>query len=183
MVRYVNRMEYVIPLPIPLEAAINLSEVAAYEEEKAKQQAVGGKLPDIIRPIIPPSALLQAFLEKEVIEKFYSTGAGRVCSGTRSLSNFYLAFHCLIIFLRIWIDEFNLLPVDIRVCPHSQTTWWFNSRSLQWVKTGHQRNWTFQWTCPSSWIFLNFEALGCNLMRNPCLTLMRRKVISGLRNN
>jgi ubiquitin carboxyl-terminal hydrolase 5/13 len=43
-VKYTYRTEYSLPLPIPLEAAINKEEVAAYEAHKAEVEAKGQRL-------------------------------------------------------------------------------------------------------------------------------------------
>ena len=84
MVRYVYRMEYCLPLTIPMEAATNLKEVAEYEKLKAEQKAKGEKLPsDVVRPIIPPEACFEFFAGREVVDRFYSTGAGRICTGSK----------------------------------------------------------------------------------------------------
>ena len=43
-VRYSYRVEYCLPLPIPLEAAVNKEEVAAYEKKKAEVEKEGKRL-------------------------------------------------------------------------------------------------------------------------------------------
>jgi ubiquitin carboxyl-terminal hydrolase 5/13 len=43
-VKYTHRTEYSLPLPIPLEAAINKEEVAAYEAQRAEVEARGQRL-------------------------------------------------------------------------------------------------------------------------------------------
>jgi hypothetical protein len=77
-------MENCLPIPIPLGATTNVKEVAAYETLKAEQQASGGKLPlEVVRPIIPAMACFEAFAEREEIDRFYSTGAEKVCTGSK----------------------------------------------------------------------------------------------------
>jgi len=43
-VKYTYRTEYSLPLPIPLEAAINKDEVAAYEARKTDAESKGQRL-------------------------------------------------------------------------------------------------------------------------------------------
>ncbi|CAG7723166.1 unnamed protein product [Allacma fusca] len=83
-VRYSFRVEYCLPLPIPLEAAINKDEVAAYELKKAQVESEGKRLPadELIRPKIPIEACLQSFIASEKLDPFYSSATKRI--GTAS---------------------------------------------------------------------------------------------------
>ncbi|GFS18934.1 ubiquitinyl hydrolase 1, partial [Elysia marginata] len=73
-VRYSSREDFCLSLPVPIEAAINKDEVRKYNEEKAKADATTVVDPkSIIRPIIPFSECLTAFLEPALVEDFYSS--------------------------------------------------------------------------------------------------------------
>ncbi|KAJ8922243.1 hypothetical protein NQ315_004180 [Exocentrus adspersus] len=74
-VKYLTRSEVILPLSIPLDAAINKDEVAAYEARKAEAEAHGKRLePDsIVRPRIRFFSCLESFTQSEVINNFYST--------------------------------------------------------------------------------------------------------------
>ncbi|CAH1772608.1 unnamed protein product [Owenia fusiformis] len=74
-VRYTNRDEFILELPIPLEAATNKAEVQAYNEKKAELEAKGEQInvKEMVRPRIALSACLQTFLEPENIDDFYSS--------------------------------------------------------------------------------------------------------------
>ena len=43
-VKYMYRTEYSLPLPIPLEAAVNKEQVSQYEMKKAELEAKGQKM-------------------------------------------------------------------------------------------------------------------------------------------
>ncbi|GAM26295.1 hypothetical protein SAMD00019534_094700 [Acytostelium subglobosum LB1] len=72
-VKYTRRVENVLSLAVPLEAATNKEAVAHYQ---ALVVANGGKPPadiDEVRPIIPLQACLDAFAESFKVADFYST--------------------------------------------------------------------------------------------------------------
>lgn len=74
-VKYTDRPEYLLPLPIPMNAAVNEEEVAAYEARKKEAEDKGQKLPsdDLVRPRVKLSSCLETFLNLEVVEQFYSS--------------------------------------------------------------------------------------------------------------
>ncbi|RWS15264.1 ubiquitin carboxyl-terminal hydrolase 5-like protein [Dinothrombium tinctorium] len=72
-VSYMTRTEYLIPLPIPLEKATNLKEVAEFEELKKKMEENKETVKDIVRPKIPLDACFDAFIQPEIVDDFYST--------------------------------------------------------------------------------------------------------------
>merc|ERR1711892_996207 len=59
-----------LPLPVPMEAATNLTELSEYLARKAEAEAKGERLPgdDLVRAKIPHTSMLQAFLQEEVVE-------------------------------------------------------------------------------------------------------------------
>ncbi|XP_052081738.1 ubiquitin carboxyl-terminal hydrolase 5-like [Mytilus californianus] len=74
-VKYTNRDDFMLSLPIPMEAATNKDEVAAYEARKAAAESQGKKLDpkDLVRPRIPLVSCLECFAASETIEDFYSS--------------------------------------------------------------------------------------------------------------
>ena len=64
-----SRVEDYLPLAIPMEEAVNKSEVSAYQERKAEAEAKGAKLgPEepVVRPRVPLEACLAKFCATEV---------------------------------------------------------------------------------------------------------------------
>ncbi|XP_076762013.1 ubiquitin specific protease 5 [Xylocopa sonorina] len=98
-VKYTYRPEYLLPLPIPVEAAMNKDEVTAYEALKNEAEAKGQKLDSnaLVRPRIKLSSCLQAFTRPEIVEQFYSTALNEKTTAqkTTRLANFpnYLLIH------------------------------------------------------------------------------------------
>ncbi|XP_049819162.1 ubiquitin carboxyl-terminal hydrolase 5 isoform X2 [Aethina tumida] len=91
-VKYLERSELILPLMIPLEAAINKEEVAAYEAKKAEAEVSGKRLEpeSLVRPKIKFFSCLESFSESEVINNFYSSAAGQnvVARKTTRLATF-----------------------------------------------------------------------------------------------
>ncbi|XP_003395686.1 ubiquitin carboxyl-terminal hydrolase 5 [Bombus terrestris] len=98
-VKYTYRTEYLLPLPIPVETAINKDEVAAYETLKSETEAKGQKLDAnaLVRPRIKLSSCLQTFIRSETVEQFYSSALNEKTTAqkTTRLSTFpdYLLIH------------------------------------------------------------------------------------------
>ncbi|GFQ97105.1 ubiquitin carboxyl-terminal hydrolase 5 [Trichonephila clavata] len=74
-VKYTTRTDYLLSLPIPLDAATNKEELNAFEVKKAEILARGDRLkPDeIVRPRIPLQACLDCFSSLESVDDFFST--------------------------------------------------------------------------------------------------------------
>ncbi|GFO16131.1 ubiquitinyl hydrolase 1 [Plakobranchus ocellatus] len=84
-VRYASREDYCLSLPVPVDAAINKEEVKKYNEERAKTDATTLVDPkSIVRPIIPFSECLTAFLEPALVEDFYSSAIQAKTSALKS---------------------------------------------------------------------------------------------------
>ncbi|KAM0730160.1 Ubiquitin carboxyl-terminal hydrolase 5 [Formica fusca] len=98
-VKYTSRPEYILPLPIPLEAAVNKDEVAAYETQKKEAEAKGQKLDSntLVRPRIKLSSCLESFSRSEIVEQFYSSALNEKTTAhkTTRLASFpdYLLIH------------------------------------------------------------------------------------------
>ncbi|KAK2496029.1 hypothetical protein MC885_009232 [Smutsia gigantea] len=69
-VRYTERVDYLMQLPVAMEAASNKDELIAYELTRREAEANRRPLPEVVRAKIPFSACLQAFSEPENIKKF-----------------------------------------------------------------------------------------------------------------
>ncbi|KAL1137925.1 hypothetical protein AAG570_009620 [Ranatra chinensis] len=70
-VKYMYRTEYCLPLPIPLSAAINKAELAAYEAKKASSEKL--EPGEVVRPKIHLLSCLECFSQVETVEQFYSS--------------------------------------------------------------------------------------------------------------
>lgn len=98
-VKYTYRPEYILPLPIPLEVAVNKNEVAAYEILKKEAEAKGQKLDSntLVRPRIKLSSCLDTFIRSEIVEQFYSSTLNEKTTAhkTTRLASFpdYLLIH------------------------------------------------------------------------------------------
>ncbi|ETE63253.1 Ubiquitin carboxyl-terminal hydrolase 13 [Ophiophagus hannah] len=71
-VRYTERVEYLMQLPVAMEAAINKDELIAYELKRREAETARRPPPEMVRARIPFSACLQAFTEPENVEDFWS---------------------------------------------------------------------------------------------------------------
>ncbi|KAK7487678.1 hypothetical protein BaRGS_00021097 [Batillaria attramentaria] len=74
-VKYSTREDFILPLPIPLDAAINKAEVAAFEAKKQDLESKGQKIDpkELVRPKIPLLECINTFASVEVVDDFYST--------------------------------------------------------------------------------------------------------------
>lgn len=74
-VKYTDRSDYLLQLPVPLDAVTNKEAVAAYEAKKLALESEGKKIDptELVRPRISMSSCLEAFMATEFIEDFYST--------------------------------------------------------------------------------------------------------------
>lgn len=85
-VKYTNRSDYCLALPVPLEAAINKDDVALYEAKKIDLEAQGKKVDpkEIVRPKIPLLKCVEAFGESETVDDFYSTALKKKSIASKS---------------------------------------------------------------------------------------------------
>ena len=96
-VRYSERYECVLSVPLPLHKATNQAEVAAYKQAKAEAEAKKRSLPDVVRPRIRLLDCLNEFGSDEIIDDFHSpeTNTKTVARRCRRLKTFpeYLMLH------------------------------------------------------------------------------------------
>uniref|UniRef100_A0A1B6CS55 Ubiquitin carboxyl-terminal hydrolase 14 n=1 Tax=Clastoptera arizonana TaxID=38151 RepID=A0A1B6CS55_9HEMI len=117
-VNYTYRTEYCLPLPIPLDSAINKDEVQAYKNHVKELESSGLK-PDpniIVRPIIKLQSCLEAFAKEDIIEQFFSSAinAKTTAKKTTLLSTFpdYLMLHLKKFMLK---EDWTPMKLDVAV--------------------------------------------------------------------
>lgn len=115
-VSYNKRVDNVLSLNIPLDAATNKEEVVAYQKKKEEKESSGEKLNDaeIVRPRVPLSACLENFVAPEEIHEFYSTAIKSKTTAikTAKLGTFpdYLVLH-----MRKFVMEAGWVPKKLDV--------------------------------------------------------------------
>ncbi|XP_048397533.1 ubiquitin carboxyl-terminal hydrolase 13 [Stegostoma tigrinum] len=72
-VKYKQRVDYIMQLPIVLEAASNKEELLAYDLRRREAEIAKRQLREVVRAKIPFSACLQAFQEPENVTDFWSS--------------------------------------------------------------------------------------------------------------
>lgn len=120
-VKYGQRDEYILPVPIPLVHCTNLDEVRAYEKEREKAEAEGRPLPgdSLVRPRIPLKTCLEQMAEPEIVENFFSTAINDKTTAAKrvrlSTMPDYLLLHLRKFTLR---DDWTPIKLDVAVeCP------------------------------------------------------------------
>ncbi|XP_030842725.1 ubiquitin carboxyl-terminal hydrolase 5 [Strongylocentrotus purpuratus] len=85
-VKYKKRTDYILAVPIPLEAATNLNAFVAYQAKKAELEAKKERVDpkDIVRPHICLQDCLEAFAAQEKVEDFYSAAINAKTVALRS---------------------------------------------------------------------------------------------------
>ncbi|XP_029835830.1 ubiquitin carboxyl-terminal hydrolase 5 isoform X1 [Ixodes scapularis] len=78
-VQYTKRTDCLLPLPIPLQTAINKTEVDAFEMQRAELQKKGERVDpgSVVRSQISLSACLEAFAGNELVDDFYSSAVNK----------------------------------------------------------------------------------------------------------
>uniref|UniRef100_A0A8C7NHY5 Ubiquitin carboxyl-terminal hydrolase n=1 Tax=Oncorhynchus mykiss TaxID=8022 RepID=A0A8C7NHY5_ONCMY len=72
-VRYTQKVDYLMQLPAPIEAASNREELIAYEAKRNEAEENMRAPPEPVRARIPFTACLQAFTEPENVPDFWSS--------------------------------------------------------------------------------------------------------------
>ncbi|XP_055977815.1 ubiquitin carboxyl-terminal hydrolase 13 isoform X3 [Sorex fumeus] len=83
-VRYTERVDYLMQLPVAMEAATNKDELIAYELTRRDAEANRRPLPELVRAKIPFSACLQAFSEPENVDDFWSSALQAKSAGVKT---------------------------------------------------------------------------------------------------
>ncbi|WAR15202.1 UBP5-like protein [Mya arenaria] len=84
-VKYTERTDFLLPLPVPMEAATNNDAVQAWEIKKkeleSSKQNIDPK--EIVRPKIPMQSCLESFAATEVVEGFFSSAINSKCAANK----------------------------------------------------------------------------------------------------
>ncbi|KFP30031.1 Ubiquitin carboxyl-terminal hydrolase 13, partial [Colius striatus] len=83
-VRYTQRVDYIMQLPVAMEAATNKDELIAYELKRREAEAARRPPPELVRAKIPFSACLQAFSEPNNVEDFWSSALQAKSAGVKT---------------------------------------------------------------------------------------------------
>ncbi|KAG5851422.1 hypothetical protein ANANG_G00093240 [Anguilla anguilla] len=83
-VRYTQRVDYLMQLPVPVEAAANREELMAYEAKRLEAEEGGQTPPEPIRARIPFTACLQAFTEPDNVADFWSSALQAKSAGVKT---------------------------------------------------------------------------------------------------
>ncbi|XP_048108870.1 LOW QUALITY PROTEIN: ubiquitin carboxyl-terminal hydrolase 13 [Alosa alosa] len=83
-VRYSQRVDYLMQLPAPLEAASNREELLAYEVKRREAEEGVRVAPDPVRARIPFSACLQALTEPQNVPDFWSSALQAKSAGVKT---------------------------------------------------------------------------------------------------
>nr|XP_033815364.1 ubiquitin carboxyl-terminal hydrolase 13 isoform X4 [Geotrypetes seraphini] len=83
-VRYTERVDYLMQLPVAMEAATNRDELIAYELKKKEAEMLKRPPPELVRARVPFSACLQAFTEPENVNDFWSSALQAKSAGIKT---------------------------------------------------------------------------------------------------
>uniref|UniRef100_A0ABM5G3U1 Ubiquitin carboxyl-terminal hydrolase n=1 Tax=Pogona vitticeps TaxID=103695 RepID=A0ABM5G3U1_9SAUR len=83
-VRYTERVDYLMQLPVAMEAAANKDELIAYELKRREAETARRPPPELVRAKIPFSACLQAFSEPDNVEDFWSSALQAKSAGVKT---------------------------------------------------------------------------------------------------
>ncbi|NXF02087.1 UBP13 hydrolase, partial [Smithornis capensis] len=83
-VRYTARVDYIMQLPVAMEAATNKDELIAYELKRREAEAARRPPPELVRAKIPFRACLQAFAEPSNVEDFWSSALQAKSAGVKT---------------------------------------------------------------------------------------------------
>ncbi|XP_057833693.2 ubiquitin carboxyl-terminal hydrolase 14 isoform X1 [Cryptomeria japonica] len=115
-VSYNRRVDNVLSLNIPLDAATNKEEVVAFQKKKAERELAGEKLKDedIVRPRVPLSACLESFAAPEEIHGFYSTAMKSKITAIKT-ARFGTFPDYLVLHMRKFVMEAGWVPKKLDV--------------------------------------------------------------------
>ncbi|XP_078507651.1 ubiquitin carboxyl-terminal hydrolase 5 isoform X4 [Lissotriton helveticus] len=72
-VKYTQRVDYIMQLPVPMDAATNKEELCDYEERRRQAEEEKQQLPELVRAKVPFMACLEAYGAPEQVDDFWST--------------------------------------------------------------------------------------------------------------
>uniref|UniRef100_A0AAZ3PYA8 Ubiquitin carboxyl-terminal hydrolase n=1 Tax=Oncorhynchus tshawytscha TaxID=74940 RepID=A0AAZ3PYA8_ONCTS len=117
-VRYTQKVDYLMQLPAPIEAASNREELIAYEAKRNEAEENMRAPPEPVRARIPFTACLQAFTEPENIPDFWSSelqakSAGVKTSRFASFPEYLVVQIKKFTFVVDWVPKKVDLSIDI----------------------------------------------------------------------
>ncbi|XP_039614518.1 ubiquitin carboxyl-terminal hydrolase 13 isoform X2 [Polypterus senegalus] len=83
-VRYTHSVDYLMQLPVPVEAATNKEELIMYEVKRREAEVNKRMFPEVVRARIPFSACLQAWTEPENVDDFWSSALQAKSAGIKT---------------------------------------------------------------------------------------------------
>ncbi|XP_023696662.2 ubiquitin carboxyl-terminal hydrolase 13-like [Paramormyrops kingsleyae] len=83
-VRYTQRVDYIMQLPVPIEAATNREELLEYEAKRREAEENMTPPPLPVRAKVPFAACLQAFNEPENVPDFWSSALQAKSAGVKT---------------------------------------------------------------------------------------------------
>nr|XP_029487846.1 ubiquitin carboxyl-terminal hydrolase 13-like isoform X1 [Oncorhynchus nerka] len=117
-VRYTQKVDYLMQLPAPIEAASNREELIAYEAKRNEAEENMRAPPEPVRARIPFTACLQAFTEPENVPDFWSSelqakSAGVKTSRFASFPEYLVVQIKKFTFVVDWVPKKVDLSIDI----------------------------------------------------------------------
>uniref|UniRef100_A0A674AT30 Ubiquitin carboxyl-terminal hydrolase n=2 Tax=Salmo trutta TaxID=8032 RepID=A0A674AT30_SALTR len=117
-VRYTQKVDYLMQLPAPIEAASNREELIAYETKRNEAEENMRAPPEPVRARIPFTACLQAFTEPENVPDFWSSelqakSAGVKTSRFASFPEYLVVQIKKFTFVVDWVPKKVDLSIDI----------------------------------------------------------------------
>ncbi|KAL4608210.1 ubiquitin carboxyl-terminal hydrolase 13-like [Arapaima gigas] len=113
-VRYTQRPDHVVQLPVPLEAAANREELLEYEVRRREAEENGTPPPPPVRARVPFTACLQAFGEPENVPEFWSSALQAKSAGVKT-SRFATFPHYLVIQVKKFTFGVDWIPKKLDV--------------------------------------------------------------------
>ncbi|KAM8953716.1 ubiquitin carboxyl-terminal hydrolase 13 isoform 2-T2 [Pelodytes ibericus] len=83
-VRYTKRVDYLMKLPVAMEAATNKDELIAYELKRRESETAKRPPPELVRAKIPFRACMQAFSEPDNVDDFWSSALQAKSAGIKT---------------------------------------------------------------------------------------------------
>ncbi|XP_067144900.1 ubiquitin carboxyl-terminal hydrolase 5 [Centruroides vittatus] len=116
-VKYTTRTEYLLSLPIPMNAALNKEKLEEYQLKKLEKEAKGEKIDssEIVRPFIPLTACIETFAASEMVDDFYSSAIN-----SKSTAQKTTRFRTFPDYLLVQLKKFTIgedwIPLKLDVC-------------------------------------------------------------------
>lgn len=116
-VKYTTRTEYLLSLPIPMNAALNKEKLEEFQLKKLEKESRGEKIDssEIVRPFIPLTACIESFSVPEMVDDFYSSAIN-----SKSTAQKTTRFRTFPDYLLVQLKKFTIgedwIPLKLDVC-------------------------------------------------------------------